>query len=69
MQMTKRLEKFVADVTAIAVAIDDVFTPDERRKEYTAQILEDDFDTVCTYAFYAGVKIPRALSHFKKLWD
>ena len=59
MKMTRRLNEFVKEVAEIAS--DEIFTYKDCIKEYTDQILNDDFSCVVLYAASENITIPRVL--------
>lgn len=64
MTITRRLQQFIKETATRAMKEperDPDLTLDDFVKEYTDQIVSDDYVCLVTYADNVGIKIPRAL--------
>lgn len=61
MTITRRLQQFIKETATMAMEEEDLMTFDDFVKEYTEQIVSDDYVWVVAYADSVGIKIPRAL--------
>lgn len=58
MILTKRINQFIKETALLATKENPGLTIEECIKEYTNQILEDDFYSVVNWANWKGIKIP-----------
>lgn len=64
MKITRRLQQFIKETAMMAMnepEKDETLTFDDCVKEYTDQIVSDDYECVVTYAENKKIKIPRVL--------
>ena len=61
MVITRRLNRFIKETAVKASSGESPFTYDECVKEYTEQIITDDYSWMVIYAMTEGIKIPRIL--------